>query len=474
MHKEKVQKFVQKFEECLAESFAELVDEIGFSLIIRNSCQRDKWLVSAEEYEWKGYHGSKVAAAWLDDIIAMLNLARLDSIEEIKETITEAVRQKKCLYFHIETDKKNSEIEEGICGGRQDIVWLVTGRQEGQDIKFLLEDVIAKTREVLNDLIYLSYWNNIEEHLFQAVKNKEGIRKEYIAKICSNAGILDLELLSLISARKYEKREVYSRIYFGEMPEGDMELSFDGKDSAMWIYCKNNLRFIRKMLEMTKEERVLVVSRHGDCQIMQGIALMNSQEGIQVIFAGYLKWMLLEQGKEILRYEEGTYHLQNKTETDELKKLQSLQLEDANKIKDISDSLNEQSHGTAAVFLDGDALEEELERLDENKRICRIKPISIINAEEEEKQRLKELIIGISAIDGALIADYQGNIHAIGAILDGESVVEADLSRGARYNSLRNYINWLVNKRGYERNQCFAVIVSEDGGMEIEIAGNIW
>ena len=68
-----------------------------------------------------------------------------------------------------------------------------------------------------------------------------------------------------------------------------------------------------------------------------------------------------------------------------------------------------------------------------------------------------------------MIADFQGKIHAIGAILDGEAVVEADMSRGARYNSLKNYINWLIKYKKYEPNQCFAVIMSEDGGIKVEI-----
>ena len=151
--------------------------------------------------------------------------------------------------------------------------------------------------------------------------------------------------------------------------------------------------------------------------------------------------------------------------------LDALHLENEKDIKDTIYALKEQAHGTSAVFLDGKAFEDELDRLDRSNRLCRIKPVSIKSGNGGiEKKRFRELLIGLSAIDGALIADYQGNIHAIGAILDGESVVEADMARGARYNSLKNYVNWLVGCREYESNQCFEVIISEDGRIDAEIA----
>ena len=158
----------------------------------------------------------------------------------------------------------------------------------------------------------------------------------------------------------------------------------------------------------------------------------------------------MDQGKEVLRYEEGNYHLLSGGKTEEYKKLEDLHLKNEENIKKMIRSLKNQAHGTSVVFLDRDALESELRRLDKNKRICRVEPVSIMSAGEEEKRKLDELIVNISEIDGALIADYQGNIHAIGALLDGESVVEADLSRGARYNSLKNYINWLVEEKKYK------------------------
>lgn len=214
---------------------------------------------------------------------------------------------------------------------------------------------------------------------------------------------------------------------------------------------------------------------------MKGIALLGKEKGNQITFNGYLKWTLTEGGKILLRYEDGNYYLSDREQEEEeyLKAIEGLHLVNGGEIKDVIKSLRAQQHGTSVVFLKNDVLVEELKRLGENNRACRIKPVSILhppkvnyrqrNHRKENEQTFKEFMIGISAIDGALIADFQGKIHAIGAILDGEAVVEADMSRGARYNSLKNYINWLIKYKKYEPNQCFAVIMSEDGGIKVEI-----
>lgn len=81
---------------------------------------------------------------------------------------------------------------------------------------------------------------------------------------------------------------------------------------------------------------------------------------------------------------------------------------------------------------------------------------------------------GIASIDGAIIADIDGRFHVVGAILDGESVVEGNSGRGARYNSLVNYVNWIYKKytdtsEKIQKAWCFAVVLSEDGMVDLEM-----
>ncbi len=78
----------------------------------------------------------------------------------------------------------------------------------------------------------------------------------------------------------------------------------------------------------------------------------------------------------------------------------------------------------------------------------------------------KKNISGITAIDGAILADFDGKCFAIGAILDGESIQKGDVGRGSRCNSFANYVQWISEKYG---ECCFAVIISEDKMINIEL-----
>ena len=394
-----------------------------------------------------------------------------DSDKEISEVLRRSAEKEKIIYYFCEKGKDDSWIKEKSFGGKKDVLWLVRGKVRGEAVSAILRDVMEKTREELSNLIFLSYYRQIpyiEERLFRAVKNKEEIRNSYTESLCKKSGGIDREFISLISARKYEKRELFSRIYLGELPQSQMEISFEGRNSSKWKFSSGNLRFVRKVLETAKGERVLVVGREGEEQVMRGIATLGESVGNQITFNGYLKWKLTGNGRELLHYEEGRFHFSDEKQT-EVMGLDALHLENEKDIKDTIYALKEQAHGTSAVFLDGKAFEDELDR---NNRLCRIKPVSISKSEygEEEKKRFREIFIVLSDIDVELISDNQVNIHEICAILYGESFVEADMARGARYNSLKNYVNWLVGCREYERNQCFAVIISEDGGIDVEIA----
>lgn len=83
--------------------------------------------------------------------------------------------------------------------------------------------------------------------------------------------------------------------------------------------------------------------------------------------------------------------------------------------------------------MDDTLLEQEVKRLWEFKRACRVEEFFMINSVEAMK--------GIAGIDGALIADFNGYCHAAGAILDGEMMGAGRSNRGARYNSIENYVS---------------------------------
>lgn len=122
-----------------------------------------------------------------------------------------------------------------------------------------------------------------------------------------------------------------------------------------------------------------------------------------------------------------------------------------------------QRHGTTIVF--SRYAKQEVQRL---KKTC-------FQIEDVQLTPDNGLIKPITAIDGAVMCDFDGVCHAIGVILDGMTIggsqegsaqgaieskkLEEDISRGARYNSAIRYKN---------ANPCSIIcIVSEDGDVNI-------
>lgn len=110
-----------------------------------------------------------------------------------------------------------------------------------------------------------------------------------------------------------------------------------------------------------------------------------------------------------------------------------------------------QDHGTCVLFTDNAI--GEVERLAQFRRCIRIDPVNLSDN--------TEMILPLTAIDGAIIVDFDGNCYGVGAILDGEAQCAGDFGRGARFNSAINYIGWKKEKDN-EHEYC-AVVVSEDG-----------
>jgi hypothetical protein len=75
-----------------------------------------------------------------------------------------------------------------------------------------------------------------------------------------------------------------------------------------------------------------------------------------------------------------------------------------------------------------------------------------------------ELMRSVTAIDGAVLLDPGGTCHAMGVILDGMASEEGAPGRGARYNSAVKYVGTVMR---YFRHRCVAVVVSQDGPVNV-------
>ena len=69
-----------------------------------------------------------------------------------------------------------------------------------------------------------------------------------------------------------------------------------------------------------------------------------------------------------------------------------------------------------------------------------------------------------------MLFDTNGSCYAIGVILDGEAIIPGDVSRGARFNSIKNYIAWKkveLRKKKYSEAIFAGIIISEDQTIDI-------
>lgn len=74
-----------------------------------------------------------------------------------------------------------------------------------------------------------------------------------------------------------------------------------------------------------------------------------------------------------------------------------------------------------------------------------------------------DLFSSLASMDGAMVIDQFGVVLYAAAILDGESCIIGNTSRGARYNSIKNF----VAEFGKKNIPIIGVVMSEDGGQNI-------
>lgn len=177
--------------------------------------------------------------------------------------------------------------------------------------------------------------------------------------------------------------------------------------------------------------------------------------GTGIIFRGYGKWDLFsDKVGSIIVFDSVTIALANQS----LKRrilfaLSRAEITDYNEsaIFSIIKSARKQSHGTTILIME-DALSGAERLADANRAIL----IDAVQVTEKN-------ILSLSAIDGAMIIDTEGNCYAIGAILDGVAIKPGNIARGARYNSAITYVDYWLGE-GYK---AVAIIVSSDDSVDL-------
>ncbi len=251
--------------------------------------------------------------------------------------------------------------------------------------------------------------------------------------------------------------DISSLSYEGSNASGS--IVFAGKDTILGgpgirLKAAISLRkpkLVRKLVEMSRDEMVCVhAGSTGITGLVRGEAF--TQYGFRALFTGHYKWQLLHHGRVLMTSLYGIPEMP----TPRLSHRQFSIL--ANRLFNEIDSESiarlwgaigaaiKQRHGTMIVI--SETADKEAKRL--HAQCLAIDPATLDD----------QMIDLVGKIDGAILFDARGVCHAIGVILDGTATDQADMSRGARYNSALRYIN-------YVDDPTLCVVISEDGYVDL-------
>ena len=282
-------------------------------------------------------------------------------------------------------------------------------------------------------------------------------------------------ILTQLSAARYEGSESEARIYFTKKAAERIEKFDDvGRDDR--IIEEKNLRMIRKLMELSKRGQVYLYAENsteeGSGKSIHTVSELvrcgdgkkqdnDTKQDTYVKFSGFMHWSLMMEGREVFSYYHGGYQFNVSEEKyayiNDIHKLKGFDQKQRKMIEKLVEILRKQIHGAVAVIFDKNTdASTEVERLCKKKRGTKICE-SICY--QKRKGWNEEEILAVSAIDGALFIDHNGKCLAIGVIVDGEAAKEGNVGRGARYNSIANYVKLKPGRVG--------IVISEDGMTDV-------
>lgn len=198
---------------------------------------------------------------------------------------------------------------------------------------------------------------------------------------------------------------------------------------------------------------------------------LETETGSYIKFFGYLCWSIVCGGKEKITYEKGRYIINASPEKKEyIAKINNLKRKlpmnsipgklkdwfEADRMGRLIEILQKQGHGTAIILTGSDK---------EARRLCKMNRGTLVSKDEgickDNEEWNIERLLSVTRIDGALFMDLDGTCIAIGVIVDGVAKNKGDTGKGARYNSIVNYIRQKTD------GVFLGIIISEDGMVEL-------
>lgn len=364
----------------------------------------------------------------------------------------------------------------GSDGKKKTLLWLIHISKKEESLSVLAAVILKTLASKYNNMLILEDMKSLYEDrsnqqtakrdfFFGDISDREKLTSRYIKQVKENYILPDFLLLCHLASTRYEKRQNHTTLYLSRNKQR-AGIKFDNRE--LLFGDGENLRTIRKIMEISGNEGAVYILQPE--MRVTGVIPIREFKGLSIAFKGNAEWSLKNNRQEVLIYREGEYLIPvfESTWERELDKLEQLKSYLSDKSLDcikqiIRSAKGNSSHGTSIVFMEGEALQKEIEdRFAKNGYTIKVKPFSL-----KGNDRNQAMLRGVSAIDGAILSDLNGKCQAIGTIVDGAFVGPGNPGRGARYNSVRNYVQWYKNH--HPDTICFAVIISEDGMINVEI-----
>lgn len=214
-----------------------------------------------------------------------------------------------------------------------------------------------------------------------------------------------------------------------------------------------NSRSLRKLLELTKGDLALHINAKDVFGLGRTADYESENEDLyEINILDHHLWELAHAGQALMRVHDGLPCLPvplfdaSKLRTDLCRVFRKVTEAQAYLLVKLVSEATEEKHGT--MLLISEEATAEAERLKWQATL--IEPCALT----------PEMLRQLTPIDGAVLLDPEGVCHAIGVILDGIATEKGDPARGARFNSAVRYVET-------RKEACVAIVVSEDGGVDL-------
>ena len=291
---------------------------------------------------------------------------------------------------------------------------------------------------------------------------------------------VSFEVLDKLSLTKYE----------GAESKGKIAIAFCEQKQQLFQQCawtfkddvpvnEEHVRQLRKLLAGTGKGCALALLADPETRKATCVGVIQEKEvsnlcPLVVELDGPIKWKFRYQGTVLFQRVHNGYQID---QSDNQKKLQRV-IEETFGIDDFASSTLKRTldrikskHGAAVIIADFEGGKSpstitRIEQLRTNNKAMAVdfnQAYQAYNGCEDNNQDAEiELISSAASMDGAVVVDLQGHIRYVAVILDGLSCTKGDLARGARFNSVNNFVAELS-----ATDQVMGVVLSEDGGADI-------